>query len=408
VSVTTTEHDIRKKYEALSPLMDERMRRCWAGVEADVIGEGGIAIVERATGMSRTTIRAGRDELRGGVGDIEVVQVRRTGGGRPRLEELDPGLVTDLESLVEPVTRGDPESPLRWTSKSTRKLATELTERGKPISPQKVGQLLFAMGYRLQAVQKTLEGTEHPDRNAQFEFINDRVEAYQARNAPVISVDTKKKELVGDFTNAGREWQPISEPVPVRVHDFIDKDLGKVIPYGVYDVGRNEGWVNVGVDHDTPEFAVASIARWWSQMGRKVYEKATELLITADAGGSNAYRSRVFKTELQALADRTGLTIGVSHFPPGTSKWNKIEHRMFCHITENWRGRPLVDHETVVQLIGATRTTTGLRIKAKLDERSFPKGVEVTDEELAEVNLIREAFHGEWNYTIAPRRRRES
>jgi hypothetical protein len=406
--VVTTEDVVRNKYEALLPLMDERMRRCWAGIEAESLGDGGIAIVERATGMSRTTIRAGRDELRGGIENAAVVQVRRPGGGRPRLEELNPGLITDLESLVEPMTLGDPESPLRWTTKSTRKLAAELTERGTPISPQKVGELLFLMGYRLQAVQKTREGTEHPDRNAQFEFINDRVEAYQARDAPVISVDTKKKELVGDFANKGREWQPMSEPVPVRVHDFIDKDLGKVIPYGVYDLARNEGWVNVGIDHDTPEFAVASIARWWSQMGRKVYEKATELLITADAGGSNAYRSRVFKTELQEFADRTGLTIGVSHFPPGTSKWNKIEHRMFCHITENWRGRPLVDHETIVQLIGATRTTTGLRVRAKLDERAFPKGVEVTDEELAEVNLIRNAFHGEWNYTIAPRRRRES
>ena len=404
----TTEDVIRRKYEALAPLLDERGKRCWAGIEAEMLGDGGIAIVERATGMSRTTIRAGRDELRAGPENVEVVQVRRPGGGRPRLEELNPGLITDLESLVDPVTRGDPESPLRWTTKSTRKLAAELTERGTPISPQKVGELLFLMGYRLQAVQKTREGTEHPDRNAQFEFINERVEAYQARNAPVISVDTKKKELVGDFANAGREWQPTGEPVPVRVHDFIDKDLGKVIPYGIYDLARNEGWVNVGVDHDTPEFAVASIRSWWSQMGRKVYEKATELLITADAGGSNAYRSRVFKTELQKFADRTGLTIGVSHFPPGTSKWNKIEHRMFCHITENWRGRPLVDHETVVQLIGATRTTTGLRVRAKLDERAFPKGVEVTDDELNEVNLIREAFHGEWNYTIAPRRRRES
>lgn len=384
--------------------MDERMRRCWAGIEAEVLGDGGIAIVERATGMSRTTIRAGRDEVRAGIEPTGGAQVRRAGGGRPRLEALDPGLISDLESLVEPVTRGDPESPLRWTAKSTRKLAAELTERGKPISPQKVGDLLFAMGYRLQAVQKTSEGTEHPDRNAQFEFINDRVEAYQERGAPVISVDTKKKELVGDFKNAGREWRPVGEPIPVRVHDFKDPELGKVIPYGVYDLGRNEGWVNVGIDHDTPEFAVASIARWWSLMGCKVYENATELLITADAGGSNAYRSRVFKTELQKLADRTGLTIGVSHFPPGTSKWNKIEHRMFCHITENWRGQPLVDRETVVQLIGATRTTTGLRVKAKLDVRPFPKGTEVTDEELAEVNLVKEAFHGEWNYTIAPRR----
>ena len=383
--------------------MDERMRRCWAGVEADAIGEGGIAMVERATGMSRTTIRAGRDEVRAGVENMDVVQVRRSGGGRPRLEEQDPGLMTDLESLVDPVTRGDPESPLRWTSKSTRKLASELTERGRPISPQKVGQLLFDLGYRLNAVQKTLEGTDHPDRNEQFECINDRVEAYQARNAPVISVDTKKKELVGDFKNAGREWQPLGEPVPARVHDFIDPDLGKVIPYGIYDLGRNEGWVNVGIDHDTPEFAVASIARWWSQMGSKVYPNASELLITADAGGSNGYRSRLFKTELQKFADRTGLTIGVSHFPPGTSKWNKIEHRMFCHITENWRGRPLLDHETVVQLIGATRTTTGLRVKAKLDKRSYPIGIKVTDAQLRDINLFEEDFHGDWNYSIVPR-----
>jgi Rhodopirellula transposase DDE domain len=401
--VVITEDEIRRKYEALSPLMDERMRRCWAGVEADAIGEGGIAIVERATGMSRTTIRAGRDEARGGLRDVDAEQVRRAGGGRPRLEEQDPGLMTELESLVDPVTRGDPESPLRWTSKSTRKLATELTERGKPISPQKVGQLLFALGYRLNAAQKTLEGTDHPDRNEQFEFINERVESCQARSAPVISVDTKKKELVGDFKNAGREWQPMGEPVAVRVHDFIDPDLGKVIPYGVYDLGRNEGWVNVGIDHDTPEFAVASISRWWAQMGRKVYPNASELLITADAGGSNGYRSRLFKIELQKFADRTGLTIGVSHFPPGTSKWNKIEHRMFCHITENWRGRPLLDHETVVQLIGATRTTAGLRVKAKLDRRSYPVGLKATDAQMREINLIEEDFHGDWNYTIVPR-----
>jgi hypothetical protein len=292
---------------------------------------------------------------------------------------------------------------LRWTSKSTRKLASELTQRGKAISPQKVGQLLFTLGYRLNAAQKTLEGTDHPDRNAQFEFINDRVQAYQARNAPVISVDTKKKELVGDFKNGGREWQPMGEPVPVRVHDFIDPDLGKAIPYGIYDLGRNEGWVNVGIDHDTPEFAVASISRWWSQMGRKVYPQASELLITADAGGSNGYRSRLFKIELQKFADRTGLTIGISHFPPGTSKWNKIEHRMFSHITENWRGRPLVDHETIVQLIGATRTTTGLHIQAKLDRRSYPTGIKVSDAEMNEVNLFEETFHGDWNYTIEPR-----
>jgi len=398
-----SETEIRAKFLALDPVMDERMRRLWAGAEADALGEGGIATVERATGLSRTTIRAGRDELVAGVSPEDVVHVRKAGGGRPRLEEANPALVGALEALVDPVTRGDPESPLRWTSKSTRKLSEELGAQGLKASPQKVGQLLHAAGYSLQSTNKTLEGTTHPDRNEQFEFINDRVDSYHARGAPVVSVDTKKKELVGDFSNGGREWQPAGTPVSVRVHDFIDPDLGKAIPYGVYDLMQNDAWVSVGVDHDTPTFAVESIARWWRHMGKKTYPDTTELLITADAGGSNAYRSRVFKVELQRFADRSGLTIGVSHFPPGTSKWNKIEHRLFCHITENWRGRPLVDHETIVQLIGSVRTTKGLQVKAKLDKRHYPLGVTVADSEMNDLDISRDPFHGEWNYTIRPR-----
>jgi hypothetical protein len=395
---------VRGKFVALRPVMDERLTRLWAGAEADALGEGGIAIVERATGLSRTTIRTGRDELRAGVTADDVVGVRRAGGGRSRIEETTPGIVEALETLVDPVTRGDPESPLRWTSKSTRKLAAELSTQGFSVSPQKVGQLLYASGYSLQATQKTLEGSAHPDRNDQFEFINDRVDAFHGRGAPVISVDTKKKELVGAFQNPGREWQPSGEPVPVRVHDFLDDVLGKVIPYGVYDLARNTGWVSVGTDHDTPAFAVESIARWWRYMGKHAYPDAQPLLITADAGGSNSARSRLWKVELQRFADRSGLAISVSHFPPGTSKWNKIEHRLFCHITENWRGRPLVDHETVVQLIGNVRTTAGLTVKAKLDTRAYPVGVKVPDADMEAVLLTPDDFHGDWNYTIHPRR----
>jgi hypothetical protein len=307
--VASTIEIIRAKFLALKPVMDERLTRLWAGAEAEAIGEGGISTVEEATGMSRTTIRVGRDELREGVAAADVVRVRRAGGGRPPIEETSPGIIAALEGLVDPVTRGDPESPLRWTSKSTRKLATELGEQGYKASPQKVGQLLQASGYSLQANQKTLEGSSHPDRNEQFEFINDRVDAFHARSAPVISVDTKKKELVGDFKNGGREWQPAGKPVPVRTHDFIDAELGKVIPYGVYDLARNTGWVNVGVDHDTPAFAVRSIADWWRHMGKRAYPDATELLITADGGGSNSSRARLWKTELQRFADRSGLAI---------------------------------------------------------------------------------------------------
>ena len=399
---------IRAKFQSLRPVLDERIARLWAGAEAEAIGEGGIAIVEEATGMSRTTIRAGRDELRAGVDPGDVVKVRRTGGGRPTIEQTRPEIVPALEALVDPVTRGDPESPLRWTSKSTRKLAAELVQQGFKVSPQTVGLLLHSSGYSLQGTHKTLEGASNPDRNEQFEMINARVDAFQSRGSPVISVDTKKKELVGDFKNAGREWQPEGQPVPVRVHDFIDDALGKVVPYGIYDLARNTGWVNVGVDHDTPEFAVESIARWWRSMGKRVYPGAKELLITADGGGSNASRSRLWKLELQRLADRTGLAISVSHFPPGTSKWNKIEHRLFCHITENWRGRPLVDHETVIQLIGSVRTTTGLTVKATLDTRQYPTGIRVSDAEMASLLITREDFHGEWNYTLHPRSGAES
>jgi hypothetical protein len=400
----TTEDEIRKKFAALSPVMDERLTRLWAAAEADVLGHGGIAMVERATGMSRTTIRDGLEELRGGVSPEDVVEVRRAGGGRPSIESSHPGIVPALEALVDPVTRGDPESPLRWTSKSTRKLAEELGVQGFKVSPQKVGQMLHANGYSLQSTNKTLEGTSHPDRNAQFEFINDSVDAFHARGAPVISVDTKKKELVGDFKNAGREWQPEGQPVPVRVHDFIDPGLGKAIPYGIYDLARNDAWVNVGVDHDTPEFAVRSIAEWWKRMGRRAYPAATELLITADGGGSNGSRCRLWKTELQGFADRTGLAISVRHFPPGTSKWNKIEHRLFCHVTENWRGRPLVDHETVVRTIGSVRTAAGLIVKAGLDTREYATGIKVADEEMDRLRITHATFHGEWNYTLHSRR----
>jgi Rhodopirellula transposase DDE domain len=401
----STEAEIRAKYSALAEVMDERVRRLWAGAEADAIGAGGIAVVERATGMSRTTIRAGRDELRAGASRYDVVQVRQAGGGRPRIEDESPGIVGALEALVDPVTRGDPESPLRWTSKSTRKLSAELAERGYPVSPQKVGQLLHTSGYSLQSARKTFEGSSHIDRDAQFEFINSRVEAFQARGAPVISVDTKKKELVGAFKNAGQEWQPKGEPTKVNVYDFLSEAVGKAIPYGVYDLAQNEAWVSVGVDHDTAQFAVESISRWWRNMGKTTYPGATELLITADGGGSNAYRTRLWKAELQRFADKTGIAISVSHFPPGTSKWNKIEHRLFCHITENWRGRPLIDHETVVQLIGSVRTSAGLRVRAELDVGLYPTGIIVGAAEMNALNIGREDFHGEWNYQITPRRR---
>lgn len=403
--VMTDVDKIRKKYEVLTLVMDERMTRLWAAAEAEALGWGGVAAVTKATGILGKRIAAGKRDLKelrenSPTESPREQRVRREGGGRKRLEERDPELVGALNTLIDPETRGDPQSPLRWTTKSTRKLAKELTAQGHAVGASKVCQLLNEMGYSLQGTKKTREGKQHPDRDAQFKYINRRVKQFQRNKEPVISVDTKKKELLGDFKNGGVEWQPEGSPVRVRVHDFIDRELGKAIPYGVYDVLRNEGWVNVGVNHDTAKFAVESIRRWWRQMGRRAYPDATELLITADAGGSNGPRIRLWKTELQKLADETGLTLHVCHYPPGTSKWNKIEHRMFCHITQNWRGRPLESIETVINLIGSTTTTTGLRVRAGLDDNEYEKGVKVTDEELAVVNLRPGRARPAWNYRI--------
>jgi len=386
--------------------LDERGRRLWAASEALALGRGGIVTVARATGLAERTIRRGQRELRRPVPSVAVAsrRVRRPGGGRTRLVDEDPMVVGALEALVEPTARGDPRSPLRWTCKSTRRLAEELTRQGHRISHTKVAQLLEGLGYSLQGTRKTKEGATHPDRNAQFEYINEQVQAFQRRGQPVVSVDTKKKELVGDFAHGGREYQPKGQPEKVRVYDFVDTDLGKAIPYGIYDLTANCGWVSVGLDHDTAQFAVATLRRWWQQMGRKVYRRARELLITADGGGSNGSRCRLWKVELQRLADETGLTITVCHFPPGTSKWNKIEHRMFCHITENWRGRPLINHEVIVSLIANTTTKAGLRIKAALDAGPYPTGLKVTEEQMRTLNLHPADFHGEdWNYLIKPR-----
>jgi hypothetical protein len=396
---------IRAKYELLAPVMDERMTRLWAAAEAKALGHGGVAAVTEATGILGKRIIAGKHDLEALVRAPPTLppsqqRVRAPGGGRKRLESHDPTLVTSLEALVDPVTRGDPESPLRWTTKSTRNLAEALVAQGHSVSPTKVGELLKELGYSLQALRKTTEGDQHPDRNAQFEHINRKAKEFQSNDQPVISVDTKKKELIGDFKNGGREWHPMGEPESVRVHDFIDKELGKAVPYGVYDVFRNEGWVNVGISSDTAEFAVESIRRWWKGMGQRAYPDATELLITADAGGSNSPRTRLWKTELQKLANDTGLRLHVCHYPPGTSKWNKIEHRMFSHITENWRGRPLETVETVVNLIGSTTTSTGLRIRACLDKNHYEKGLKVDDDELQSVNLRKGRARGEWNYSI--------
>lgn len=399
---------IRKKFEALSPVMDERMTRLWAAAEADALGWGGVAAVCEATGIRSKRIAAGkRDlaELRDNPPDAapRSQRIRREGAGRKRATERDPKLKDALDALIDPATRGDPENPLRWTSKSTRRLAEELTAQGHPITSKTVAVILKEMGYSLQGLSKTREGTQHPDRDAQFKYINRRTKEFQASDEPVISVDTKKKELIGDFKNGGVEWQSKGEPERVRVHDFIDRELGKAIPYGVYDVQRNEGWVNVGVTHDTAEFAVESIRRWWRRMGKRAYPNATRLLVTADSGGSNSSRTRLWKTSLQELADETGLSIHVCHYPPGTSKWNKIEHRMFCHITQNWRGRPLESVATVVNLIASTTTTTGLRIRAALDNNEYEKGLKIGDDELAAVDLRPARARPTWNYRIEPR-----
>jgi transposase len=397
---------ISEKYTTLEPFLDERARRLWAATEARAIGRGGVSRVSQATGLSRITIRAGLNELLPGLPGPEdvILRIRKPGGGRKPLTEHAPKLMLALENLVDPVSRGDPMSPLRWTCKSAAKLASELKSKGYPCSERSVNRLLHSLGYSLQSNRKTIEGGDHPDRDAQFQHINRRVKAFQRLGQPVVSVDTKKKELVGQFRNAGREWQPKGCSEEVRVHDFVDKELGKAIPYGIYDQTANTGWVCVGVDHDTAEFAVETLRRWWRKMGSRVYPDATKLLITADGGGSNGSRCRLWKVELQGLADEVGLRISVCHFPPGTSKWNKIEHRMFCHSTENWRGRPLVSREVIVNLIGNTTTKEGLSIRSELDANSYPLGRTVTDSQMDGLSIKPEKFHGEWNYTILPRR----
>ena len=393
---------IRKKYERVSVVLDERGRRVWASAEADALGYGGQSIVAKATGLSRMTLYSEKigAAQSGLVGSRK--RVRKVGGGRKKLTEQEPMLLSALEGLVEPTTRGDPGNPLRWTCLSTRQLAAALKQQGYRIGRQTVACLLDKLGYSLQGNRKTKEGSSHPDRDTQFRYIHGRVEDFQRRGQPVVSVDTKKKELVGDFRNSGREWRPQGDPEPVRVYDFIDKALGKVNPYGVYDPAANTGWVSVGVAHDTAEFAVETLRRWWEKMGCARYPGATELLVTADGGGSNGVRVRLWKVALQRFADQTGLRISVCHFPPGTSKWNKIQHRMFSHISMNWRGKPLISHEVIVNLIAATTTRTGLKIEAEIDTNTYPKGIQVADDELERVHLERADFHGEWNYTIQP------
>ena len=395
---------LKSKYESLRPFLNEKTLRFWVATEALALGHGGISQIARATGMSRTTIHQGLKELKTGekTRELYAQRVRRSGAGRKSLKETDPTLLESLEWLVEPMTRGDPQSPLRWTCKSTTKLAKELRAMNHNICQRTVCDLLSELGYSLQSNRKTNEGAKHPDRNAQFLKISETIQDFLVRGQPVISVDTKKKELVGPYKNAGREYCKKGKPQEVNVYDFIDRELGKVAPYGVYDVGKNKGWVSVGIDHDTAQFAVETIRRWWREMGRPLYPKATDLLITADCGGSNGYRVRLWKVELQQLASELGITIHVRHFPPGTSKWNKIEHRMFCHITQNWRGRPLTSREVVVNLISGTKTKKGLEIKAALDENRYEKGVKITKKQMSEIAIERDEFHGEWNYKIRP------
>lgn len=391
---------IREKFEVLSPRLDERSRRLWAGAEARALGYGGVSTVARATSLSRNTVVAGLRDL--GDDDVAPSRVRRSGAGRKRRTEEQPTLLDALQKLIDPVTRGDPESPLRWTTKSTEKLAEALKAQGYSVSSSTVWRRLRELGYRLQSTKKTLERRHHDDRDAQFIFINGAVQDFQEAGDPAISVDTKKKELVGEFHNDGREWHPSGQPPLTLSHDFPSDALGRAIPYGIFDIERNEALVNVGVDHDTSAFAVESIRRWWHHLGKQAYPESKKLLITADSGGSNGYRRRAWKTELQRLANETGLTITVVHFPPGTSKWNKIEHRLFCHLSKNWRGRPLFNYETVIQLIGSTTTKTGLEVRALLDEGEYPTGIEVEQHDLDAVNIVRFAWHGEWNYSIAP------
>jgi len=396
---------IRRKYRVVAPELDERRRRQWAAAEAREAGYGGVSVVARATGLARSTIHAGLRELRAPRRQrVKAAErIRRAGGGRQPLTASDPALLAALLALIEPTTRGDPESPLRWTCKSTARLADELTRQRHAVSPRTVATLLKGAGYSLQANRKTREGASHPDRDAQFRYLAGLITQCHQHRQPAISVDTKKKELVGDFKNGGREWRPHGQPPPVRVHDFLDHELGKAIPYGVYDLANNEGWVSVGIDHDTAEFAVNAIRRWWTRMGRHRFPRARSLVITADGGGSNGPRSRLWKWALQRFADDFAVTLSVCHFPPGTSKWNKIEHRLFSFISQNWRGKPLVSHQAIVNLIAATTTRSGLRVKAALDTRRYDTAVQVPDDVFSRLRITPHVFHGDWNYTIAPR-----
>lgn len=399
---------IQHKFALLQPVLNERQIRLWAAAEASAQGYGGISLIAEATGISRTTITRGYDENDALMDNPPTLpaqeqSIRKPGGGRKPIELTQPDLRDALDKLIEPTLRGDPESALRWTCKSTTQLAQELCRQGYTISPRTVSSLLHSQGYSLQGNRKTQEGSAHPDRNAQFEYIAAKTQQFLKQGQPVISVDAKKKELVGNYKNAGQEWHPLHCPLGVNVHDFVDAKLGKVTPYGVYDLAANEALVTVGTDHDTAEFAVQSVRNWWRSMGRALYPEAEWLYINADGGGSNGTHNRLWKVELQDLADETGLRIGVSHFPPGTSKWNKIEHRLFCHITQNWRGRPLIDHETIVNLIGNTTTRTGLKVHAQLDLDTYQVGIKITEAEIAQMHIVRSDFHGEWNYTIFPR-----
>jgi hypothetical protein len=396
------ESAIRLRFKALDPVLDERARRWFAAAEAMAAGRGGITAVKRATGVARSTIGRGLAELRGEK-THEADRVRRAGGGRKPLTETDASLLDDLRLLVEPQTRGDPQSPLLWTCKSLRKLTQSLRDMGHEIGRTLVGDLLHKLNYSLQANRKTREGSNHPDRDAQFHHINDCVKAALAAGEPAISVDTKKKELVGDFKNAGREWRPQGSPEEVRVHDFVIPENGRAVPYGVYDIAGNAGWVSVGIDHDTAAFAANAVRSWWKLMGCERYPRAKSLLITADGGGSNGSRVRLWKLELQKLSDELGVPITVCHLPPGTSKWNRIEHRLFSFITGNWRGKPLISHQVIVELIAATTTKAGLKVRCQLDQNTYPAGIKVSKAELKAVNLIRHDFHGEWNYTINPK-----
>lgn len=396
-----TEEELKTRYEQIRSHLDEKGRRLWCGNEALALGRGGIVRVSRATGLAYNTVAAGLRELSGVNPPVEK-GVRRQGGGRKKKVDQNPALIQKLEDLVEDSTRGDPESPLKWCSKSTRHLANELKNQGFDVSHNLVAKTLASLDYSLQANRKTAEGGNHPDRENQFCFINEKAKDFQKRNQPVISVDAKKKENIGNFKNNGKEYHKKGQAPQVNIYDFLDQEKGRVSPYGVYDLCKNKGWVNVGVSYDTAQFAVESIRSWWQEMGAKTYPQARELFITADGGGSNGRRNRLWKRELQRLATEYNLTIHVSHFPPGTSKWNKIEHRMFSFISQNWRGHPLIDHATVVNLIAKTLTQTGLEIQARLDENEYPKGIKISDEEFAEINLYQDLFHGEWNYKICP------